>query len=273
MSGKKGKSKKKSKKSKKKIRREDALKLVKKFSERAVEEFGPFIKSIAVYGSYFKEKEKKTSDIDVLVLVDNASFEVDKKAAAQYRLMLAKMMEKFDKEKKLHVNTVTLTSFWDGFRAGDPIVLHILRSGEAIVDTGFFGPLQMLLKAGRVKPSPEAIAVYYARGDRFVEIADNRIKDAVYDLYWAMIDSAYATVLATGKIPSEPEEITKDLKKFVDKRWLGKTYLKSIKRMQRLAKKIEHKKVDRLKIKDLKKARKDAIKFIKRMKKIGDKLL
>jgi len=255
------------------MKREEALKLVKKFSERVIKDFGPFIKSVCIYGSYFKEKEKKKSDIDVLVIVDNASFSIDDTAAAQYRLKMAKLMETYDKERKLHVNTVTLTAFWDGFRAGDPIVLHILRSGEALFDTGVFQPMKMLLRAGRIKPSPEAIAIYYARAERFLEVGDNRLRDGVYDMYWAMIDAAYATILATGKIPAEPEDVPKDLKQFVKKRWMSDKYIKMLRKMQELAKKIEHGEIKRLDPEDIKIYRKDAVNFIEKMKVIGDKLI
>jgi len=81
---------------------------------------------------------------------------------------------------------MTLSSFWEYVRAGDPVVINILRDGLALVDSGFFDPLQALLFRGRIRPSQEAINNYYARAPTTLNNSMWHVLQATVDLYWAV---------------------------------------------------------------------------------------
>ena len=67
-----------------------------------------------------------------------------------------------ESSEKLHITTLKFTSFWEYIRAGDPVGVNILREGMALIDSGFFEPMQQLLIQGKMRPSPEAVWVYFS---------------------------------------------------------------------------------------------------------------
>ena len=66
---------------------------------------------------------------------------------AWYREELGKIITGNPYRKSLHVNTVKLSTWWDDMMKGDPVVINVLRYGDALIDFGgFFNPLKILLK-------------------------------------------------------------------------------------------------------------------------------
>ncbi|MCJ7757484.1 MAG: hypothetical protein MUP24_05005, partial [Gillisia sp.] len=86
---------------------------------------------------------KKGSDIDILIIIDDVRAELTAEFVEAYRVIVEKIAFKIS--KKLHITTLKLTNFWDYTRAGDPIVINMLRDGIPLMDYGFFEPLQILL--------------------------------------------------------------------------------------------------------------------------------
>ena len=77
-------------------------------------------------------RENKTSEVKMEELIEG------------YRIIVENLIEKVS--LKLHVTSMTFTSFWEHARVGDPILVNILRDGIALHDRGFFDPLQRILK-------------------------------------------------------------------------------------------------------------------------------
>ena len=75
------------------------------------------------------------------------------------------------------------TSFWEYIRNGDPVGINILRDGVAIIDTGFFDPLQALLKKGRIRPTSESIWTYIDEA-AFLKTAPERLRLAYLMAVW-----------------------------------------------------------------------------------------
>ena len=104
------------------------------------------------------------------------------------------------------------TSFWEYVRAGDPVATNILRYGIALVDTGFFDPLQMLLDQGRIRPTPESIANYFAMSPSSLSQSKAKLMGAGIDLYWCVINSAHAALMHHGEVPPSPEHVVDVMK-------------------------------------------------------------
>jgi len=57
---------------------------------------------------------------------------------AWYREELGKLIQENPYAKALHINTVKLSTWWDDMMKGDPVVINILRYGDALIDFGVF---------------------------------------------------------------------------------------------------------------------------------------
>jgi uncharacterized protein (UPF0332 family) len=154
-----------------------------------------------------------------------------------YRIIVEKISVKVS--PKIHITSMKFTTFWDYMRAGDPIAINILRDGYAILDTGFFDPLQALLSQGRIKPSLETMWAYYNRAPRTLDNSKRKIVDATLDLYWAAIDSAHAALMAVREVPPSPEHVADLLEqKLVKAKKINKKLPWTMRKLYTLSKKI-----------------------------------
>ena len=213
-----------------------------KFGERMYKEFGKFIKVIALFGSSITRKYNEKSDIDVLVIVDDTMIQMDAPVVETYRIITEKIVA--DISKKLHVTSIKFTTFWEYARSGDPIVVNILRDGVALVDFGFFEPMQALLGQGRIRPTPEAIWSYFSKAPATIYNSKWHIMQASLDLYWAIIDSAHAVLMKMGEIPPSPNHVADLLnEKLVKKNLLDKKYVSTMREFYKLQKMILHREI------------------------------
>ncbi|MEK6835400.1 MAG: nucleotidyltransferase domain-containing protein, partial [Nanoarchaeota archaeon] len=128
------------------------------FATKVYQKFREVVKSIILFGSTAKEIQKAKSDIDIIIIVDDATIQWTQELIAWYREELSKLIAGLRYPKKLHINTVTLSTFWKEVLVGEPVVINVIRYGIALIDFGgFFEPLKILLARGQIKPSNEAI--------------------------------------------------------------------------------------------------------------------
>ncbi|NQU98854.1 hypothetical protein HQ533_05275 [Candidatus Woesearchaeota archaeon] len=206
------------------------------FSKRVYKEFGNFIKAIVIFGSAARKK-KKTKDIDILLIVDDITMVISKELIQTYRLIVEKIVA--DISTRLHITTLKFTNFWEYVRSGDPIALNILRDGYALIDTGFFEPLQALLHQGRIRPSPESTFAYFNRAPSTLMNSKWHLLQATVDLYWVVVDSAHAALMKMNEVPPSPELVAEMLeKKLVKPGLLNKKYPKVMQRFYDLMKMI-----------------------------------
>ena len=186
--------------------RKEDIDLVYGFTSRLYKEFGDFLKAVVLFGSTARgENKDQKGDIDILIIVDDASLVVTADVAETYRIIVEKLVVQLS--PRLHITTLRLTSFWEYIRAGDPIGMNMLRGGIPILDTGFFRPMQMLLQQGRIRPTPESVWSYYSRAPVTLNNSKWHITQATLDLYWAVIDAAHAAIMKMDEMPPSPEHV------------------------------------------------------------------
>ncbi len=219
------------------------------FAARIYKKFEKIIKSVILFGSTVKQTAVAGSDIDIIILVDDVSVRWDQELIAWYREELDNILSTTPYRKSLHINTVTLSTWWEDLMRGDPIVMNILRYGEAMLDfAGFFEPLKFLLIRGKIRSTPEAIYTCLERAPAHLDRSRNSELNSIEGLYWAMVDSAHAALMAEGVIPPSPEHIGVDLKEvFVND---GRLKMKYVLWYRDLL--ILHKKISHAEIRDLK---------------------
>jgi len=219
------------------------------FATKAYKNFDRIIKSIVLFGSIAKKTSTVGSDIDIIIIIDDVSIQWDQKLVVWYRDELNKILRANPYKKNLHINTVKLSTWWEDLMRGDPIIINILRYGEAMIDFGgFFEPLKFLLLQGKIRPSPEAIYNALNRAPMHILRSKTAELNSIEGLYWAMVDSAHAALIASGISPPSPEHIPEELKKqFVDKGKLKSVYTKWYQELLNLHKNITHRKITDLK--------------------------
>ncbi len=212
------------------------------FATKVYKEFDTMIKSVVMFGSSSKHQQTAESDIDIIIILDDVSIKFDEELIAWYRKHLGEIMRKNAYAKPLHVNSVKLSTWWEDMMRGDPVVLNVLRYGEALIDFGgFFNPLRVLLKEGKIRSTPEAIYTLLERSPTHLVRAKQSMLAVVDGLYWTFVDSAHAALIAADIMPASPEEVPRVLTEtFVKKRLLSKKYVDSYVNIHRVAKDIIH---------------------------------
>lgn len=212
------------------------------FSIKVYEKFDQLIKSIILFGSSAKKVSTPESDIDIVVIIDDVSVMWDMELIAWYREELGKIIQANPYRKSLHINSIKLSTWWSDLMRGDPVVINILRYGDALIDFGgFFNPLRVLLKEGKIKSTPESIYTLLQRAPGHMTRARNSMLSVVDGLYWTMVDSAHAALIAKGVMPASPEEIPDVMMEhFVKTKKMHKKYVLYYDEIHSMAKNIIH---------------------------------
>ncbi|MBS3172097.1 nucleotidyltransferase domain-containing protein [Candidatus Woesearchaeota archaeon] len=245
------------------------------FAAKVYKQFQESIKSIVLFGSAVKGETVTGSDIDILIIIDDCSIQWDQELIAWYREELGKITERQTYGERLHVNTVTLSTFWEDVREGEPAAINIIRYGQPLIDFGgFFDPIKILLARGRIRPSPEAIFLTLRRAPLHISRSKFDMVNSIEHLYWSMVDSSHAALMASNQIPPSPEHVTEMLDEvFVSKKVLDKKYVIWYKEMYELAHDIVHGTVKSMSGKDIDIVMTRAIEFEKVMRNITSRLI
>ncbi len=214
------------------------------FSKDLVKTFGGLIHAVALFGSHTKNRETEKSDVDILIIVDDVKNVWDDLVKTWYWKKLSEILRRKEYHK-IHANTITLTTFWDMVRVGDPLIINILRTGIPIVDSsGIFESLKRLLYMGKIKPTPEAINAIKARIPHHHQSYRYHVLKALESAYWIFVDSAHYMLMTLGFNPPSPEEITSYLQKLSEKKIIDGLYAKWYKEIYDLIHKISHGEVE-----------------------------
>lgn len=237
------------------------------FALRVHDKFERVMKASILFGSQAKNAAGTSSDIDVILVIDDASIEWDLELIAWYREELAKLISAKDYGRELHINTIKISTWWTDLIHGDPVVLNILRYGEPLIDMGgFFTPLKSLLEKGKIKATPEAAFAALQRAPIHLVRSKTAEMGAVEGVYWTMVDSAQAALIVSGKMPPSPEHIPDMLKEaFVDTGMLQMGYVRAFKDLFEIHKNITHGKISEVKGSEIDRWQEIAERFMKEM--------
>lgn len=210
------------------------------FAIKAYQKFNKIIKSIILFGSQVKSNSISSSDIDIIIVLDDASVKWDETLVTWYRTELEKLVRENKYEWDLHISTIRLTTWWEDLMRGDPTILNVIRYGEELIDFGgFFRPLRLLLLNGKIRPSSEAIVSCIQRAPMHIARSKNAKLNAIEGVFWAMVDTSHAGLLTLNVLPPSPEHISLYLNKyFVSKGELKRKYIAWYNEVYDLHKKI-----------------------------------
>ncbi len=217
------------------------LELAKKFAQQVLKKFRPYIVSIVVMGSVVRKEAKESSDIDIFLILNDATQKLTQEVIANIDAEINKIAKEISERISVQPS-YTLTEFWDYVRQGHPIIYNFIKEGIPLYGEEFFVPIKKLLEMGKITPTREAI-------QKYIESAPKKLMRAkavkllmiAEDCYYAMIDTAQAVLMFMGIEPPVPSKVADALENYLVKPGLiEKKYADWVREIVELRKKIEH---------------------------------
>jgi len=252
-----------------------ALKISEVHKNMTIKKFEKYIVSYIGAGTLFRGE--KSNDIDVYIVIDDTDVrrmsraELKEKLRGLIQAMAIEASAITGVKKQFHVQTYILTDFWESVKDAHPVIFTFLRDGVPIFDRGLFGPWRLLLKMGRVRPSPESIDMHMSTGERLLEAAKKKLLYiASEDMYYAILNPSQAALMLYGISPPTPKETVRLLEEIFVKRekLLEPKYVKILERVKDFFKGMEHGKIKEVSGAEVDKIIKDVEDYLNRIKKL-----
>jgi len=240
--------------------------------------FEKYVYSYVIWGSLVRGEAIKTSDVDVAVIIDDTDvkrmprLELKEKLRNIIYSYIMQANELAGVKNPLNVQVYLLTEFWEGVKDANPVFYTFLRDGVPLYDRGGFLPWKLLLRMGKIKPSPESIDMFMSMGDKTQEIVQRKLLDIVMgDIYWSVITPSQGLLMLYGLPPTNVKETVNEIKRvFVDKeKMLEKKYLDILEEILiKYYKGYEHEKIKEVSGKEVDMLLKNASDYLKRLKEL-----
>ena len=241
--------------------------------------FERYVVSYVIAGSLVRGDATKTSDVDVYCIIDDTDvkrmprIELKEKLRSIIYSYIVEASELAGVKNKLNVQVYILTEFWESVKDAHPVIFTFIRDGVPLYDRGTFMPWKLLLRMGKLKPSPEAIDMFMSMGDKMSNNVKRVLTDLVIgDIYWGVLTPSQALLMLHGLPPPTAKEAPKIFREvFVEKeKLLEAKYANILQKIVKVYKDFEHKKIKDGDIKgaDVDKFLKDAEDFLKRLKEL-----
>lgn len=257
-----------------------AIKISEVHRTMVLKKFDKYIVSYVAVGSLFRG-DATSNDIDVAVVIDDTDVKKMTRAELKDRLMAIIREMGYNAsqitgvKKAFHIQTYILTDFWDAIKDANPVIYTFLRDGVPIYDRGVFMPWKLLLKMGRIRPSPEAIDFQMDMGERLIQRTKGKMIGIMGDdLYYAILNPAQAALMLYGIAPPTPKETIELMEEiFVKKeKLLEKKYVDILSKIRKYYKDIEHGSIKEVKGRDIDELLNDAEDYIKRINKLFEQI-
>ncbi len=259
-----------------------ALRVAQIHKSLVLKKFEKYVYSYVIGGSLVRGDAIKTSDVDVYVIIDDTDvkrmprLELKEKLRNIIYSYIMQANELAGVKNPLNVQVYLLTEFWEGVKDANPIFYTFLRDGVPLYDRGGFLPWKLLLKMGKIKPSPESIDMFMSMGDKTSEIVKRRLLDIVIgDIYWGIITPSQALLMLYGLPPTSVKETVHEIRRiFVDKeKLLEKKYADILEEIViKYYKGYEHEKIKEVSGKDVDRLLKNLEDYLKRLKELREDL-
>ena len=244
--------------------------------------FEKYIYSYIIGGSLVRGGALKTSDVDTFIIIDDTDVkrmprvELKEKLRSIIYQQIAEASELAGVKNLLNVQVYLLTEFWESVKDAHPVMFTVIRDGVPLYDRGGFLPWKLLLKMGKIKPSPEAIDMFMSMGDKTKELVQRRLLDIVMgDIYWGVISPSQALLMLYGVPPPNVSETVSEMKRvFLDKeKMIEKKYIDILEEIIiKYYKGYEHGKIKEVSGAEVDKLLKNSLDYMKRLKELREQI-
>ena len=242
-----------------------------------LKKFERYVVSYVIAGSLAREEATKTSDVDIYIVIDDTDvkrmsrFELREKLRAIIYGYVVEAGELAGVQNKLSPQVYILTEFWEAVKDAHPVIFTFIRDGVPLYDRGAFMPWKLLLKMGKIKPSPEAIDMFMSLGERVADNVKRKLNDIITeDIFWGVVTPSQAVLMLYGLAPPTPKETVKLMKEvLVDKeKLLEKKYADILENIVTIYKKYEHEEIKSITGKEIDVLLQQSSDYIKRLKEL-----
>lgn len=246
-----------------------------------LKKFEKYVTSYVIAGSLVRGTTKKDSDVDVFIVINDTDvkrmprLELKEKLRSIIYSYIAEASAIAGVKNLLNVQCYLLTEFWESVKDAHPVIFTFIRDGVPLYDTGAFLPWKLLLKMGKIKPSPEAIDMFMSAGDKMQESVERRMMDImVYDIYWGVLTPSQALLMLYGMAPPTPKDTVIQMKEiFVEREnILEKKYVDILESIISFYKEYEHDPKKKITGIELDKFFKDTMDYMKRLKELRQQI-
>jgi len=246
-----------------------------------LKKFEKYVVSYVLAGSLVRGEATKVSDVDVYIVIDDTDVKRMSRAELKERLRAIiysyamDANERANAKNKLNPQIYILTEFWEAVKDAHPVIFTFIRDGIPLYDRGAFMPWKLLLKMGKIKPSPEAIDMFMALGERVIKTVKKKLNEIVVeDIYWGVITPSQAALMLYGIAPPTPKETVNLMNEvFVEKEHLlEKKYIDVLRKIVTLYKDYEHQKVKQISGKEVDSLLKQVSDYMSRLKELMDQI-
>jgi predicted nucleotidyltransferase/uncharacterized protein (UPF0332 family) len=247
---------------------------VKQFTGIIKNKFGKHVKSVAVFGSFARGDFRSSSDIDVLVIIDDTLSPrgIPPEIKDKIHGNMQEIGRKID--KRLHVQLHLLSEYWEYIRHGDAIFFNYVREGVSVYDEGFFKPIKKLLMLGAVRPTREAVYKQLDGAEAYLKRVESYLKFSIERLFRAASWCGNGVLMAAGHVPVRPKEISVALREqLVKNNLLEERYVQLYEKIYQTHKAIEHEEITVVTPEKLAEIKKITEEFISKVKEITETFL
>ena len=253
-----------------------ALRVAEIHKSLVVQKFDKYVVSYVISGSFLRGEATKTSDVDVFVIINDTDvkrmprLELKERLRAMIHQYIGEASALAGVKNDLHIQTYLLTEFWDSVKDAHPVIFTFIRDGIPIYDKGTFMPWKVLLKMGKLKPSPESIDMFMKTAEKTKEMVDRRLVDAMIDVYYGVLNPSQAMVMLYGSAPPTHKETPELMKKiFVEKeKMLKQSEIEILDKAVKSFKKYEHDPKYKISGKEIDELVKESDAYLKRLKEL-----
>ncbi|MEM4248082.1 MAG: nucleotidyltransferase domain-containing protein [Candidatus Nanoarchaeia archaeon] len=253
-----------------------ALRMCEIHKQMVLKKFEKYVVSYVIGGSMVRGTATPTSDVDSFIVIDDT--DVTRMTASELvsklRAIIWGMAEEAATaagvQNKLNIQIYILTDMWNSIKSANPVIFTFLRDGIPLYDRGMFAPWKLLLKQGKISPTPEAIETYLKSGNQILDRVKWKLKDiAMEDIYWATQTPIQGALMMLGVAPPAPVETAAAMKEHLVKPGLlEEKWLKIWEQIIGLRKDIEHGRVKDVTAKQVEELFEGAEKMLARLDKL-----
>ncbi len=259
-----------------------ALRVAEIHKTLVLRKFERYVTSYVIAGSLVRGTAQKTSDVDIYIVIDDTDVkrmprvELREKLRAIIYQYVMEASELAGVKNKLSPQVYILTEFWEAVKDAHPVMFTFIRDGVPLYDRGTFLPWKLLLKMGKIKPSPESIDMFMSMGDKMPDMVKKKLLEiVVVDIFWSVNTPSQALLMLYGLPPPNVYETVEQMKKiFLTKeKMLEKKYIDILEEIAiKYYKGYEHEKVKEVSGKDVDRLLKNAKEYIKRLKELREQI-
>ncbi len=247
---------------------------------RVLEKFEKYVIAYVMTGSMVRGDTVKGSDVDAFIVIDDT--DVTRMTSAELKAKLQQIIlgmaseaaMQAGVENKLNVQIWVLTDMWDSIKNAHPVIFTSLRDGIPLYDRGMFVPWKMLLKKGKISPTPEAVDNYMKSGKQMLERTRLKLREmAIEDFFWATSLPSQGALMLAGFPPPTHKELAPQMREhFVKPGLIEEKWIKILEKNVQTRKKIEHGEIKTVDPKYISEQLEASEKYLKRLEKLFTQL-